>query len=396
MIFRDRQSAVQESPDSEDLAAATFAHRNLGQGVTPWNAADELDLKTRLEQDPAFADAYRRVEQSWASVGKHATSAELMALREQAISRARRASVRRWSSGGVERFRVPRAAAAIAAVTIVLAAAYQFAPFGFRPGEYRTRVAEQRSIELPDHSRVALDADTRLRVRFSKESRIVQLLQGQAQFSVAKDSARPFKVEAGDHTVVAVGTVFTVEYVDRAMHVAMLEGKVAVLSSHLRSEAIASPANALGMSAGGTGAADSNSSRGTGEAGAAQRGMRPSDEGSREPKAWNGEVLLTAGEALHVVHGGPTVVTPKADLEAATAWREGKVIFRSEQLGQAIRRLNRYSRLQLQVDDPRLASMNISGVFDAGDTAAFVEAVRSYLPVTADYPDSDTIRLRMK
>jgi ferric-dicitrate binding protein FerR (iron transport regulator) len=40
--------------------------------------------------------------------------------------------------------------------------------------------------------------------------------------------------------------------------------------------------------------------------------------------------------------------------------------------------------------------MNISGVFDTGDAAAFVEAVQSYLPATADYADSDTIRLRMK
>src|SRR5260370_8546183 len=82
---------------------------------------------------------------------------------------------------------------------------------------------------MEDHSRIALDTATRLKVRYTDDARIVQLQEGQAQFSVAKDRARPFKVLAGDRTIIAIGTVFTVEYVDRKVHVAMMEGKVAVV-----------------------------------------------------------------------------------------------------------------------------------------------------------------------
>jgi len=143
---------------------------------------------------------------------------------------------------------------------------------------------EQRVVELSDHSHIALDARTRLRVRFSADARVVQLLEGQAQFSVAKDPARPFKVEAGSKTIVAVGTVFDVEYVDSQVHVAMVEGKVAVLSHDPSGSAIALEPNSMSSDA--------------------------------------TPIELNAGEALAVRADGASTVLPKADIEAATAWRE--------------------------------------------------------------------------
>jgi transmembrane sensor len=107
-------------------------------------------------------------------------------------------------------------------------------------------------------------------------------------------------------------------------------------------------------------------------------------------------IELIAGEELRFARDGHATVTPKADIEAATAWREGKVIFHSEPLGEAVRRLNRYSTVQLQIDGDALANLSVSGVFEAGDTRAFAEAVQAYLPVTVDYSQSDRITLRMK
>jgi len=45
---------------------------------------------------------------------------------------------------------------------------------------------------------------------------------------VASDPRRPFRVEAGEHTITAVGTSFNVDFLDKYMQVAMVEGKVAV------------------------------------------------------------------------------------------------------------------------------------------------------------------------
>jgi transmembrane sensor len=341
----------QEHPDASDEAAQVFLRRR----ESSWVPADQVALDTRLASDPKFAAAFRRAQESWDATGRHANSPELLALREQAIARARQASVRRWSLPGGRSRNFGKWAAA-AAILIACGMLWQLSPYGYEPGLYKTGLGEQKVVELSDHSHIALDARTRLRVKFSADARIVELLEGQAQFSVAKDPARPFKVEAGSKTIVAVGTVFDVEYVDSQVQVAMVEGKVAVLSH------------------------DSSGSAITPEA---------------DPKSSKSPIELNAGEALSVRADGSATILPKADIEAATAWRQGKVIFRDQTLAEAVRRLNRYSRQQVVVDDPTLSQMKVSGVFESGDAQAFVEAMQAYLPVVAASSQS-TIHLKLK
>jgi len=338
-----------------DEASETFIQRLYGE----WSEREQATFERRLTGDPQFADAYRRVEESWRALDIHAEAPEVMGYREEAISTMRRANGRRWL-GTVKRRWLAldwKVAAVFGGLALALIG-WQISPYGYRRGEYHTGIGEQRVMELADHSRVALDATTRLRVRFSKDVRSIELLEGQAQFTVAQDPARPFKVTAGDRTIVALGTVFTVEYEDRKVHVAMLEGKVAVL-------------------------APQSTSRHSGV-----------EEGKTDTAVSEG-IPLSAGEELHVAHDGRAVVTPKADLQAATAWREGKVIFRTEPLGEAVHRMNRYSHLQLKIDDPALASEVVSGVFEAGDTRGFVAALQRYLSITVDYSDSDSVRLTL-
>ena len=332
-------------PTVEEEASDTFVQRLHGE----WRAADQAALEARLERDPAYADAYRRVQESWGALDAHAESAEVMRYREEAIAYARRSNARRWFKAHTYARSGWRAAAAVFGVSLLLGIAWQLSPYGYAPGWYRTGIGEQRVVDLEDHSRIVLDAATRLRVRFTPDARIVELQDGQAQFSVAKDPTRPFKVEAGGRTIVAVGTEFTVEYVDSQVHVAMMEGKVAVVPTVV-------PAGA------------------------------PIGEG----------ISLTAGEELHVSRDGHNTVTPKADLAAATAWREGKVVMRAESLGEAVERMNRYSRVKIEIDDAALAEKHMSGVFEAGDTQGFVSAIQQYLPVTVDYEDAHTVKLRLK
>ena len=331
---------------TDDEAAELFIQRLVGD----WTPQNQAAFEARLERDCEFAESWQRVEQGWSLLDRHAEAPEIMGWRAEAIAEVREVNARRWTQAGDTRaLRSKWKIAAAVAGIFLLAAAWQLSPYGYRPGEYQTGIGEQRIVELDDHSRIAIDAATRLQVRFSSESRSVRLLEGQAQFSVAKDPSRPFKVIAGDRTVVAIGTVFTVEYIERRMHVAMLEGRVAVAA------AVQQP----------------------------------------EPGAVE-EIYLTAGEGLQVAHDGQTIVIPRADLAAATAWREGKVIFRTEPLSEAVSRMNRYSRLQVRLDDPSLAAKQVSGVFEAGDTRGFVNALQLYLPITADYSGPDTVRLKAR
>lgn len=339
----------------EQEASELFVQRLQGE----WTAKEQAEFDARLASDRAFAQAFSRAENSWAALETHAEAPEVMRHREEALAYARRANARRWSAPSARgRWRL---VAAIVGVAIALGVAWQFSPYRQTSSEYRTGLGEQRVLDLEDHSRIALDSGTRVRVRYSKDARIVELTHGQAQFNVAHDPSRPFKVIAGDRTIVAVGTVFTVEYADQEVRVAMLEGRVAVVDDSARSvaEPPGVPATANSANAGRA-------------------------------------IELSAGEELRVSPEGNATVVPHADLEAATAWRQGKVIFRSEPLGDAIRRINRYSRAQIEIQDAALATNRISGVFEAGDTRGFLDAVERYLPVTADSTEPGKIELRSR
>jgi transmembrane sensor len=361
-------AAANSAPEQE--ASGIFIQRLYGD----WDEADQTAFERRLASDRAFAQAYRRVEESWRALDRHAEAAELMTYRAEAIDIVRRANARRWFPRSPVRWlahqwKIAAAAAGLVASGLV----WQLSPYGYgnRSIEYHTSIAEQRVVELEDHTHVAIDATTRLQVRFTSDARSVRLLEGQVQFSVSKDSSRPFKVIAGGRTIVAIGTEFTVEYVDHRLNVAMVEGKVAVLTPKTR--------------AGETPSATEIATR-----------LRDGEVARTSSRQDNEEIYLTAGEELRVALDGRPVVTPKADLEAATAWREGKVIFHTTPLGEAVNRMNRYSRLQLRIDDEALATQYVSGVFEAGDTLGFVNALQRLLPVTADYSDPETVRLKLR
>ena len=366
-------------PTIEETASDTFVRHLHGE----WTPADLAALEARLKRDPAYADAYVRVKAAWDSLDTYAEAPELMAYREQAIAYARDANADRWLKASPHTRNPWRNAAVAAGIALAIAAGWELSPYGYGPGQYQTDVGEQRIVELEDHSRIALDTATRLKVRYTDDARIVQLQEGQAQFSVAKDRARPFKVVAGDRTIIAIGTVFTVEYVDRKIHVAMMEGKVAVVPAES-----AHPGNTRPSSSSPPALSD-----GDGQGVRLEKGSAPGEK-SRDDR--NVTIELIAGEELRISRDGESTVSPKADIEAATAWREGKVIIRRETLGDAVRRLNRYSRRQIQIDDAALAAKLISGVFEAGDTQGFVSAIQRYLPVTVDESASRTIKLKLQ
>jgi transmembrane sensor len=355
---------VPPDTDLETQVAKQFLKRRAGT----WTAGDERQYSERLE-DRDFADASARVERIWDGVAQQPNRPEFLSLREQALARARRSNQRRWSLPWTTAQRSWTIAATLFAVGVAVATLWQLSPYGYRPGVYETGIGEQRSIELADHSHIALDSSTKIRATLTADARTIEIAHGQAQFNVAHDASRPFKVIAGGHTIVAVGTVFTVEYADQTVHVAMMEGKVAVLSQEVA---------------------------GGGDVQGSASLSSPNGNVASPSGAASSTIELVAGEELRFARDGHPTVKPKADIEAATAWREGKVIFHSEPLGEAVRRLNRYSRTKLQVDGDELSSLSVSGVFDAGDSRAFADTVQAYLPVTADYSQSNIIKLRMK
>lgn len=321
------------SLDDDEQAAAFYIRRQRDD----WSLLDQAELDRWLSE-PTHQRAFRRIEETWQRIEAHASTPELIVLRGDALRRSRGAGWQAWLRPGRWRW------ALAASVVLLLGAGFLTMLASAREVSYHTGFGQRRVVELTDHSQVALDQDTVMHVRMTRDARVIELLRGQAQFMVAHDRRRPFLVEVGPSTITAVGTSFNIEYLDAHMKLDMVEGRVLV--------AVAGPTRTP------------------------QVGSTPAELG-RHP------LDLASGEELTVAPGGEAQLLHNADVAAAIAWRNGKIIFKNTSLGDAVRRLNRYSRVQLRIVDPVLARERINGVFQLDDALVFADAIESTLGVQA-------------
>ena len=293
--------------------------------------------------DPCNSKAREAVEKaSFAIASVHATP-EVLELRRQAVARLHEAGSQRRN----RRRRVVGAAAAALVIGVGVAALY-ISQGWLTTSIYKTDIGERRIVALPDGSRISMDSATTIQVTYEKTARSITLERGRSRFDVAHDPNRPFTVTAGPKTVVAVGTSFDVERLQSSVLITLIQGQVVIKSA----AELTTPANRL----------------------------------AEQP------ISLKPGEELVVsTNVQPAVVT--ADPQVARAWESGRLFFRDEALGDAVARVNRYTDHPISID-PSIASIRVSGVFNAGDVSSFVSAVTSYFPVQAVTTETNNIRLQ--
>jgi transmembrane sensor len=323
--------------DQQRLQEAAEWRLRLGSEPSLGNSPEYLQWCA----DPRNARAREAVGQAWSSVGALDTAPAVLELRRQSLARLRRAGGRRWHTRTVRAAAVALVIAAIGATALYLNL--------HLPTYYKTDIGERRIVALPDGSRISMDSATRIRVTYQKTARSITLERGRSRFDVAHDAGRPFTVTAGQETVVAVGTSFDVERLQSTVLITLIQGQVLIKG------AAAAPTTAT------TAQADNS-------------------------------ISLKAGEELVVsLNVRPAIVA--ADPQAARAWEAGRLLFRDESLGDAVARVNRYTTHPIEID-PSIASIRISGVFNAGDVSSFVSAVTSYFPVQAATTATNTILLQ--
>lgn len=236
------------------------------------------------------------------------------------------------SDGAISRRRMMFAGGAAA-----LAASLAGGFFWLAPAEnYVTQVGEIRRVPLADGSTAAINTRSAVRIAFASERRAVRLDEGEVFFQVARDSARPFVVEAGRIRVMAVGTAFSVRRRDGGAEVLVTEGTV---------EAWADGA-----------------------------------DGAR--------IRLSAGQRAFVADNAAISERPAgpSEVDRALAWRSGRIDLAGETLGYAASEFNRYNRRQIVIADPALEQERFYGVFRTDDPEGFARAVNGSLsvPVRAD------------
>lgn len=171
--------------------------------------------------------------------------------------------------------------------------------------DYRTAIGEQQVVALADGSRITLDADSALDVQWLASGRQITLRKGTALFEVAHDPARPFRVEAGDLSATALGTVYSVSRRSGNSEVTVAQGRVAV----------AGPGAMATLDAG-------------------------------EQVAW-------AQRQLSAVH--------RVDPKRALAWQQGRLVFDMTPLGDVLAHVQHYRPGYVLLAEPALRNLSVSG-----------------------------------
>ncbi len=334
------------------------------QAAARWLVCEDLDRSPHREQFAAWLEESEENRVAWTqahlmwNIFEEAGESDLIAAMARAARQAGPAPVAKpfWP-------RLIAASIAVVAVSATLFIGVQQGWFGHsakpaqvavneaaslnaigRP-DYVTGRGQRSIVDLPDGTRVTLDVDSAIDVAFAGGRRDVRLLSGRAFFDVAHDRAHPFVVQAAGRAVTALGTQFDVRLTSGAIRVVLAEGSVLVGSAPGR------PAVSL--------------------------------------------IKLAPGQAFAAKDGAAGRVSP-ADLDEALAWKQGVVEFRDRPLSEAIGLLNRYTRAQIVINDPKVAALRITGVFKTGDVERFGRSVSQVLPVRMVARDADTYELVAK
>lgn len=102
------------------------------------------------------------------------------------------------------------------------------------PHTYMAGKGEHQSIALADGSSIELNTDSEVRVHFNRWRRNVEMVKGEAFFTVSHDAERPFEVRAGIGRIRDIGTAFDIYIKPEQVLVAVQEGIVEVQASGKR------------------------------------------------------------------------------------------------------------------------------------------------------------------
>ncbi|GLV21000.1 sigma factor regulator FemR [Sphingobium sp. TomMM35A] len=294
-------------------------------------AQDEADICAWIEADPRHAIAYARAEAAWEAAERLKSAAADVNL--PPVSEVVTEEQQRRLSRNI------MIVAGIAVILFILAAIVTVRTFN-DVDHHETRIGEIRTISLPDGSRLHLNSDSAVDVRFTSNGRKVRLLKGEAAIEVAPDAHREFDVEARSAIVRARDTALNLRLRPSLIELTVTKG-TAIVSC----------------------------------------GNRP----PRQVAAGNGAVLQPRSFVLTRLD--PNVVRQR------TAWRKQLVHLEGETIEQAAGEFNRYRDAPILIGDARVSALRIGGEFHIGDSGKFLSLLQSRLPVRAVSGDDGSIML---
>lgn len=194
-----------------------------------------------------------------------------------------------------------------------------------------TGPGETRGVDLPDGSRLVLNRNSAVQVRYERRHRHVQLLRGEAFFQVESDARRPFWVDSGSSRVIATGTAFNLCAAAPGLVLEVLDGEVEL-----------------------------------------------------QPRRLRGDVLrlrVEPGQGRVVDEASGRTRAIEAPAAGVGDWRQGRLHFERRPLGEVADRLSRYLDRPVVVTSDALAALPVTGSAATDAPEAFLHELSTRLPL---------------
>lgn len=313
---------IPSSHDSVQAQAIDWLLRIRSENCTE---AERSAFRLWLEESPGHRQAYETAQAQWEWMEPFKTMA--FPARDAALL-YRGKSSRRW---------VKYSAAASLLLALGLSA---FMPNGWVgiPHSYIAEKGGRHIVTLADGSSVELNTDSEVRVHFNHWRRNVEMIKGEAFFTVTHNAERPFEVRAGSGLIRDIGTAFEVYIKPEQVLVAVQEGIVEVQALKKRE--------------------------------------------------------LTAGQQLAFSNSGEFQALQGQDVAGLTAWRQGNLVFRDRRLDDVLAEVGRYHDTRIRLQNESLGKLRVSGTFHTAELGDTLNAIATILPVSIDHVGEHEIVLK--
>lgn len=318
------------------------------QGLKSWLAADKQNVAVLLE-----------VAQMWDKMDDLSRLSDLFPQTPQAA--AKKHKIAPWITS--------------IAASLLLALTLAFYPFDdslspFKQkassavvamqASYQTNIGESNTIILPDNSKIVLNTNSFVQVKYTAAARIIELLRGEIHIDVAHDKSRPLSVMAGGEVIQAVGTAFNVEVRNDLVELIVTDGKVLVAKQ---------PNTALNTAI--------------------------EDMAKKLPQ---NSMLISKGEKVNLDISGQTpqevIKVDPLELAASLSWRNGNLIFRGESLAEAMAEISRYTDITFELaEDEKLQQVQVAGMFKTGDVTGLLDVLSRNFNISYEKVSKDKIIL---
>jgi transmembrane sensor len=221
-----------------------------------------------------------------------------------------------------------------------------------------TSSGEIKQIVLRDGSKVTLGAKTELSVHYGQCLRTILLNSGEALFNVAHDSRCPFIVIAGGGAITALGTEFSVRRTLDRVTVQVAEGMVDV-----------QPRDAL-VSV-------------------------PWPKDPDNPNVTWPDAKLTQGQEVTYAGTERRSAVASEDPHVATAWLDGRRVYRHEPLAYLVADIGRYFEEPIEVD-PSVGDLQFTGLVYESQVKKFLQDLEIIFPVKVSRTDGNRIVIRSR